>query len=43
MSEYLDAVVHYANIMAQDIGNQIMEYEYPYVGHSIIFMNGDYK
>lgn len=42
IEEYLDSVLRYARIMSQgDIGRQIMEYEFPYVGYSVIFKRGD--
>ena len=40
IEEYLDAVIHFANIMSQDCGNEIMRYEYPYVLHGLQFHRG---
>lgn len=40
IEEYLQAVCMYANNMAQSNGKEIMEFEYPYVSHSITFTEG---
>ena len=40
IEEYLDAVILYANNMSHPNGDEIMKYEYPYVGHSVEFNRG---
>ena len=41
ITEYLDAVITYANTMSHPNAKQIIEFEYPYVGHSIEFKQGE--